>query len=99
MANIPLEPVQASVDDRVGGEVVGAEGKVTSMLLQLVELQHMMFEYIRFNSQFWGNASKPILILSFAAFSSVLETEQNKDSDYLKVAVKLDPRKKGPRSI
>lgn len=76
-----FEPVEASVDDRVGEEAVGAEGKVTSMLLQPVELQHMILKYITFNSQFWGNASKSILILSFAAFSSVLEWEQNKDSD------------------
>ena len=74
-----FEPVEASVDDRVGEETVGAEGKVTSMLLQPVELQHMILKYITFNFQFWGNAS--ILILSFAAFSSVLEWEQNKDSD------------------
>jgi len=107
MANIPpmdekmgvalFEPVEASVDD--GGEIVGAGGKATSMLLQPVELQHMMLEYISFKSQFQGNASNSILILSFAAFMSVLEREQNKDSDHLKVAVKLDPRKKGPRSI
>lgn len=92
-----FEPVEASVDD--GGEIVGAGGKATFMLLQPVELQHMMLEYISFNSQFQGNASNSILILFFAAFMSVLEREQNKDSDYLKVAVKLDPRKKGPRSI
>ena len=91
MANIPpidekmvvamVEPVAVvlgSVDDSGVGGTVGAEGKVTVIVLQPVELQHMTLECARSNFQPGGNASNSLFIVSFAAFRSVLEREQSK---------------------